>query len=621
MRGQCMKKTQLFRRFVPGILFAFCMGIALLFVLAGCGGETEQQIIEMTSPDITEEELQNTTPEPTEVPYVRFSFGQVDRKTEELRPTSITEGDLTLLSELTALKSIDGRACENGELLAGFSETVSYPVLWSVRLGDSLIPSDAETLVSPETVHSTEEVLRALRYLPNVKTVDIRNNSFSNEQIKSLLSEREDLLFLYKVNFHGERVDCDTKELTLNADRIRNWNTLRNEFQMFRQLEHINVEGLITLDQAARLLNSAGEIETSYTVSFRRTEIMSDVETVDFSYLTPSDFDEIVKVLTNIPKIKKINLMTEKGTSNFTLEDAERLQQQKQGLLVDFRMEAFGVEFSLADEVVSFNNIDLRKKLDEVKALLPYLRNVKRVEMMNCGIDNETMAELRDEFPKPKIVWSVILSGYRPIPTDVIMVKLSAAGNKTLNDRQIAPLKYCRELRYIDLGHNKLHKVEFAASLPNLEVLIMYDPVASLKGIENCKKLEYFECFSCMVKDLSPLAECTELRHLNLCNNLITDIRPLYGLTKLERLWISRNKIPESQIKEFKKRVPNCVVNTTAHNPTGEGWRVDHDQPDGYAPRYALLRKQFLYDETEHRYIRFFEQYVTREPSEDELEP
>ena len=149
----------------------------------------------------------------------------------------------------------------------------------------------------------------------------------------------------------------------------------------------------------------------------------------------------------------------------------------------------------------------------------------------------------------------------------------------------------------------------------------MYDPVASLKGIENCKKLEYFECFSCMVKDLSPLAECTELRHLNLCNNLITDIRPLYGLTKLERLWISRNKIPESQIKAFKKRVPNCVVNTTAHNPTGEGWRVDHDQPDGYAPRYALLRKQFLYDETEHRYIRFFEQYVTREPSEDELEP
>ena len=398
------------------------------------------------------------------------------------------------------------------------------------------------------------------------------------------------------MNFHGERVDCDTKELTLNADRIRNWNTLRNEFQMFRQLEHINVEGLITLDQAARLLNSAGEIETSYTVSFRRTEIMSDVETVDFSYLTPSDFDEIVKVLTNIPKIKKINLMTEKGTSNFTLEDAERLQQQKQGLLVDFRMEAFGVEFSLADEVVSFNNIDFRKKLDEVKALLPYLRNVKRVEMMNCGIDNETMAELRDEFPKPKIVWSVILSGYRPIPTDVIMVKLSAAGNKTLNDRQIAPLKYCRELRYIDLGHNKLHKVEFAASLPNLEVLIMYDPVASLKGIENCKKLEYFECFSCMVKDLSPLAECTELRHLNLCNNLITDIRPLYGLTKLERLWISRNPdIPKEQIEKFKELVPNCVVNTTTVDPTDPPWRRDPRRPSGRSARYELLRRQFAY--------------------------
>ena len=618
-----MKKTHSFIRSVSGILCALCAGIALLFLFSGCGGETEpkpEQTVGILTPETTAEELQIVTPEPTELPYIEFSFGHVDRGTEDLRLFSVTENDLKLLKELPALKSIDARACENGEILAAFSETVSYPVLWSVRLGDSFVPSDTENVVSPSSVHSTEEVHRALGYLPNAKTVDVRDNLFSNEQIKKLISEWPDLSFRYKVNIYGERIDCEASELTLNAEKIRNWAALKEEFEMFTQLKHVTVEGVISPDQAARLLSSAGDIETSYTVSFRRTEIMSDVETVDFSYLEPSDFDEIAKVLKNLPKIQKINLMTEKGTSNFKLEDADRLQNLKEGLRVNFKMEAFGVSFSLADEVVSFNDIDLKKNLDEVKALLPYLRKVERVEMMNCGIDNETMAKLRDEFPKPKVVWSVVISGYRPIPTDVIMIKLSAAGGRTLTDRQITPLKYCRELKYVDLGHNKLHKLDFVKDLPNLEVLIMYDPVTSLKGIEACKKLEYFECFSCMIKDLSPLAECTELRHLNLSNNLITDITPLYGLTNLERLWISRNKIPESQIKEFLKHVPNCVVNITAHNPTGEGWRVDHNQPDGYAPRYSLLRKQFLYDETEHRYIRFFEEYVIRQPAADEAE-
>ena len=129
----------------------------------------------------------------------------------------------------------------------------------------------------------------------------------------------------------------------------------------------------------------------------------------------------------------------------------------------------------------------------------------------------------------------------------------------------------------------------------------MYNPMSNIKGIEGCTKLEFFECYSCGLKDLSPLSACTELKHLNVCYNNLTDISPLYGLTKLERLWIARNNIPADQIEHFKELVPGCEINTTTHNPTRGGWRYFDEAFTQITPRYALLREQFQYDHTNLR--------------------
>ena len=189
--------------------------------------------------------------------------------------------------------------------------------------------------------------------------------------------------------------------------------------------------------------------------------------------------------------------------------------------------------------------------------------------------------------------------GAYTVRTDAWMIKFSSDSRK-LSDKDTGNLKYCREIRYLDLGHNSIHRMEFVSYMPDLEVCIMYDPISSLKGIETCSKLEYFECFSCGLKDLTPLAACTELKHLNVCYNHIKDITPLYGLTKLERLWISRNEgIPKEQLQKFRELMPDCVVNTTVHNPTGDGWRYDENKEK--VPRYVLLTEQFRYGETELR--------------------
>jgi hypothetical protein len=63
----------------------------------------------------------------------------------------------------------------------------------------------------------------------------------------------------------------------------------------------------------------------------------------------------------------------------------------------------------------------------------------------------------------------------------------------------------------------------------------------------------------------------------------------LYGLTQLERLWIgSVHSIPQEQIEEIQRRLPDTEINVTTDAPTFEGWRE--------GDRYALLVEQMGYN-------------------------
>ena len=592
------------------ILLSLMLGLALaglgllLLIMMGQGeGRSPVTVaVAETVPPVTAAPTASPTPTPTpaptEDPRLQLSTGPVDRRVTTLTLSAVTAEDLSLIRELTELTLLDGRACENFAMLQAFSETVAYPVLWSVPLGSLRVDSDATELPVPADVQTTEAVAAALEALPGVQTVDLRTSGLDNEATAALREAKPEVSFLYDVTIQGNKLDADTKTLELRADAISDWDALAREIGYLPELQSIAVGGVVTPEQAAYLLEGAGGIPVSYALSFQGHAIGSEDEEVDFSDLPSSELGAIKAVLTVLPKVKKVNLDPRSGSSKWTLDEADQLQQLREGLLVNYTTKQFGVTFSLADEVVSFNKKNLKRKVEELRELLPYLKNVKRVDMENCGIDNETMAALRDEFPQPKLVWRVTVGKYS-VRTDAWMIKFSAGEPRALYDKDCQNLKYCREIKYLDLGHNKIRHMDgFVPYMPDLEVCIMYNPMANINGIEQCPKLEFFECFSCNLHDLSPLAACKELKHLNVCFNAITDITPLYGLTKLERLWISRNDgIPEEQFEKFQELVPNCVVNRTVHNPTGDGWRYFDIESTQIAPRYALLREQFCYDQ------------------------
>ena len=304
---------------------------------------------------------------------------------------------------------------------------------------------------------------------------------------------------------------------------------------------------------------------------------------------------EIAEGIAVLPELTDVGLNRADGSSDWTLEQAGVLQDVRESLRVDLSVRFFGRCFSLTDDVVNLNKLDLRNRKDELRALLPRLRNVRRLDLEYCGLRDEELAALREQFPTPKIVWRVNV-GITTCRTDAIMFHYWVSNRPKLTDADVHGLVYCNEMKYLDLGHNNIQTPYFVAYMPDLEVCILaIGQPTDLSAFAHCPHLEYAELFGGSVTDVSPLANCRELKHLNLCLNQITDIAPLYGLTQLERLWISRNPIPQEQIDTFRKLVPDCVVNTECQDPTLNEWRWDEEHAC-WQERYALLRKQFMYD-------------------------
>lgn len=362
-------------------------------------------------------------------------------------------------------------------------------------------------------------------------------------------------------------------------------------------LKAVTVTEPMTADEANALLEALPDAALSYAVSFAGRTVDCSEEALDLSDVSPALCEEIAAAVAALPALNEIRLNRTDGSSAWTLEEAGALMAVRPTLRVDLNVTAFGVHFSLIDDVVSFNNVYLAQRKDELLSLLPYLRNVGRLDMEECGIPDAEMAALRGAYPSPKIVWRIHVGPYS-CRTDAIMIHFSNfIRYPMLQDKDVGALIYCNEVKYLDLGHNLIQDAYFVAYMPNLEVCILaiHQPT-DISAFANCPHLEYAELFNGNITDVSPLANCKELKHLNLSMNQITDITPLFGLTKLERLWISKNPIPEEQFKEFQERIPNCVLNTTSKDPTLNEWRWDYSRPSRYSERYELLRKQFQYE-------------------------
>lgn len=273
----------------------------------------------------------------------------------------------------------------------------------------------------------------------------------------------------------------------------------------------------------------------------------------------------------------------------------------------------FGYDAPLAGQVFDsmMTEIDISGKpvteLDTFVSELTAFTSLEKIDMCGCGLSNEQMELLQNNFPKTKFVWEINLV-YWKLRTDAVAFSTLKDGsiNYRLNNEDVKPLKYCTDLVALDLGHHMITDYSFLEHLTKLKILILvdnrvYEPdgtfqrkfASDISVIKNLTNLEYLEFFHSSVSDLSFLQYLPKLRDLNISDSPISDITYLLNLPNIERLFFERTNISQADYEKLKATYPNAQLAYTGDGSgIDQGWRT-HER---YTIMMDMFRKNYVHD-------------------------
>lgn len=419
----------------------------------------------------------------------------------------------------------------------------------------------------------TADELGTLEQYRNLKSVDLRG-SVCYEALARYSEAHPAQDVRYTVPLGGLAVGSGVTALTLEPGSF-SLDGLTESLRCLPSLTQITLSRTtLTAEEIAQLRESFPERTIRYTVPLLGRELGEHTRTLDLSAMPGEALDEAIAALRLLPVLERVELTDPEGGNTLGREEVKTLQDAFPELCFAYRFELFGQTVSTEDERIEYIRVPIGNEgVDELRRALPLLKSCRYFLLDNCGIDNELLAQLRDEFPETKIVWRLYIE-YIGFLTDIKVLHLTWMWD----NRNIQILRYCNELEYFDIGHNTISDISFMAYLPNLKYAILsYNYVRDVSPLANCKKLEMLELYFChLLEDISPLAECESLKLLNVSATKVHDISPVFGLKNLERFYCIMNYgIPEEQQEQIREELPDCWITFNQEIDKAVGWSFD----------------------------------------------
>ncbi|MBQ7455083.1 MAG: hypothetical protein IJS53_01460 [Clostridia bacterium] len=253
-------------------------------------------------------------------------------------------------------------------------------------------------------------------------------------------------------------------------------------------------------------------------------------------------------------------------------------------------MMLLGIVPARAEETLTFLGVTVEKDatyldmgdvfIEDLYAFGDFLRELpalEKVDMFATPVTRPVIDAIVENFPNIEFGWTINIAADHYIRTDATAFSTLHGNCGGHSSADFEVLKYCKNLRALDIGHNSVVSLEFLRNLPQLRVLILADnPVYYLTPLEDLKELEYLELFSCNFRDISVLSELPHLMDLNISNNPeLYQYNNLLTLTPtLRRLWISNigSIISEGRYYELQGMYPDATI-VCWGEPTDNGWR------------------------------------------------
>ena len=305
----------------------------------------------------------------------------------------------------------------------------------------------------------------------------------------------------------------------------------------------------------------------------------SPMATVDLVSAT-----ELAEALPLMPQLKKLVITTPLETGALELLT---LGLEYPELTLDFSFLLEGITVHSLAESLDFSNIQIAD-LDKLEAIVTKMPNLTRVDMHHCGIDNEVMDALNRRYENIQFVWSVYVARMY-LPTDVEAF-IPIKHGKVVYDYDLVNLKYCTEMRAIDLGHQLVSHCDWARYMTKLEFFLCADTMLqSIEPLTGLEHLKYVEIFITNVKDYSPLLTLPVLEDLNICWTY-GDAEIIAQMPYLKRLWWAGKWFRPEERELIVSSLPDTLLNLDDGESTGAGWR----QHDNYYEMRDLLGMHYM---------------------------
>lgn len=445
-------------------------------------------------------------------------------------------------------------------------------ILWMVPFQNGKTDSASESIQLTALSEKDVEVLNA--FFPKLAAVQAEGCT-DYAVLDELRTSRTDLDVQYTVNLGRTEVKPDVLELVLE-DEAYSYDALLSNLVYLPELKTLQLKKTtLTAERLAAIQEAYPELSVIPTVEILGEEYDLETTALDLSAMTEAQVNEIGEKLTMLPNLASVELMKQNGSCNLSAESVRQLVSQSSAAF-HFTFDFFGETLSSDMEEVVLKNKKIGDAGEEqVRMALELMSGCKRFVLDNCGISDEVMAKLREEFRgRTKVVWRVRF-GEGSSLTDAEVIR----SVYDLVDDNSAGLNYCEDVVYMDIGHDVyLDYVNFVEHMPKLEVCIISgSPVKDLSPFAACKNLRILELSDCgYIDDLSPLAQCEKLEMINFSYTKVKDLSPLdnLNLTHLVAKWHYSPLVPMEEQERFMELHPDCWAQFDKDDmPYGIGWR------------------------------------------------
>ena len=434
--------------------------------------------------------------------------------------------------------------------------------------------------------------LAKLDEYPNLNYVDLRGSSCYDE-ILAYAEANPQVTVRYNVQLGQKRFNQDTEEIALYGYEADSASLLEN-LKYLPNVRKVHISQIaMTAEELADLTSAYPSIAFTYSVEVAGLSYENDVTEMDLARLNPDQVSQAVEALRLLPNLTDVKLADESGLSRLALTDVKLLVDAMPQVNFHYYFKLFERRISLTDTEMTFDSVEIGNDgIGAIREALDMMPRCTYVKLDSCKVDNEVMAQLRDDYPEKTVVWRVFAGKYN-ILTDEEMLRMTYS----LDDKDAKALIYCNNIKYLDVTSSKITNISFAQYMPKLEcVILTLTKVTDLSPLTNCPNLTWLELSSCTgIKDVSPLSSLKNLKYLCVSNTKVSDLSALENVP-LERLNCVKSGVKTAALESFIAKHPDCVT-TSKGSALGFGWRYEDKEQKVPFPYYAELRKIFRYDD------------------------